>query len=70
VRSTAVSDGSLASVIVRRFTVAPSLPRPAHRPGAAATAARRHVVALGIPLILTFLTLIDIAVGKHTSKHE
>jgi hypothetical protein len=28
------------------------------------------VVALGIPLILTFLTLIDIAVGKHTSKHE
>lgn len=28
------------------------------------------VVALGIPLILTILTLVDIAVGKHTSKHE
>ena len=28
------------------------------------------VVALGIPLILAILTLIDIAVGKHTSKHD
>lgn len=28
------------------------------------------VVALGIPLVLTILTLIDIAVGKHTQKHE
>lgn len=28
------------------------------------------VVALGIPLILVILTLIDIAVGKHTSKHH
>jgi hypothetical protein len=28
------------------------------------------VVALGIPLVLTILTLVDIAVGKHTSKHE
>ena len=28
------------------------------------------MVALGIPLILTILTLVDIAVGKHTSKHE
>jgi hypothetical protein len=28
------------------------------------------VVALGIPLVLTLLTLVDIAVGKHTSKHE
>ena len=28
------------------------------------------VVALGIPLILTILTLVDIAVGKHTSKHD
>lgn len=26
------------------------------------------VVALGIPLILVVLTLIDIAVGKHTGK--
>jgi hypothetical protein len=28
------------------------------------------VVALGIPLILVILTLIDIAVGKHTGKHD
>ena len=28
------------------------------------------VVALGIPLILGLLTLIDIAVGKHTQKHH
>jgi hypothetical protein len=28
------------------------------------------VVALGIPLVLTILTLIDIAVGKHTQKHQ
>ena len=28
------------------------------------------VVALGIPLLLTVLTLIDIAVGKHTSRRE
>jgi len=28
------------------------------------------VVALGIPLILTILTLVDIAVGKHTSKRH
>jgi hypothetical protein len=28
------------------------------------------VVALGIPLILVALTLIDIAVGKHTGKHH
>ena len=28
------------------------------------------VVALGIPLILVILTLIDIAVGKHTQKHQ
>ena len=28
------------------------------------------VVALGIPLILVILTLIDIAVGKHTGKHH
>ena len=28
------------------------------------------VIALGIPLVLTILTLIDIAVGKHTQKHE
>jgi energy-converting hydrogenase Eha subunit A len=28
------------------------------------------VVALGIPLILVVLTLIDIAVGKHTGKHH
>jgi hypothetical protein len=28
------------------------------------------VVALGIPLILTFLTLIDIAVGKHSNKRH
>ena len=28
------------------------------------------VVALGIPLILVILTLVDIAVGKHTSKHD
>jgi hypothetical protein len=28
------------------------------------------VVALGIPLILALLTLIDIAVGKHTQKHH
>jgi hypothetical protein len=28
------------------------------------------VVALGIPLILAILTLIDIATGKHTQKHE
>jgi hypothetical protein len=27
-------------------------------------------IALGIPLILTILTLIDIAVGKHTSKRD
>ncbi len=28
------------------------------------------VVALGIPLILALLTLIDIAAGKHTQKHQ
>ncbi len=28
------------------------------------------VVALGIPVILVVLTLIDIAVGKHTGKHH
>ncbi len=28
------------------------------------------VVALGIPLILTVLTLIDIAVDKHSNKHH
>ena len=28
------------------------------------------VVALGIALVLAILTLVDIAVGKHTSKHE
>ncbi|HET6848881.1 MAG TPA: hypothetical protein VFH74_08480 [Gaiellales bacterium] len=28
------------------------------------------VIALGIPLVLTILTLIDIAVGKHTQKHH
>jgi hypothetical protein len=28
------------------------------------------VVALGIPLILVLLTLIDVAVGKHTQKHD
>jgi hypothetical protein len=28
------------------------------------------VVALGIPVILVLLTLIDIAVGKHTGKHH
>jgi hypothetical protein len=28
------------------------------------------VIALGIPLILALLTLIDIAVGKHTGKHD
>jgi hypothetical protein len=28
------------------------------------------VIALGIPLILALLTLIDIAVGKHTAKHD
>jgi hypothetical protein len=28
------------------------------------------VIALGIPAILVVLTLIDIAVGKHTSKHS
>lgn len=28
------------------------------------------IIALGIPLILTVLTLIDIAVGKHTQKHH
>ena len=28
------------------------------------------VVALGIPLVLTILTLIDIAVGKHTSRRQ
>jgi energy-converting hydrogenase Eha subunit A len=28
------------------------------------------VVALGIPVILVVLTLIDIAVGKHTGKHD
>jgi hypothetical protein len=27
------------------------------------------VVALGIPLVLTILTLIDIARGKHTERH-
>ncbi len=27
------------------------------------------VVALGIPLVLTILTLIDIARGKHTQQH-
>jgi energy-converting hydrogenase Eha subunit A len=28
------------------------------------------VIALGIPAILVLLTLIDIAVGKHTGKHD
>ena len=28
------------------------------------------VIALGIPLLLTILTLIDIAAGKHTSKRN
>ncbi len=28
------------------------------------------VVALGIPVFLVLLTLIDIAVGKHTGKHH
>ena len=28
------------------------------------------VIALGIPAILVVLTLIDIAVGKHTGKHS
>jgi hypothetical protein len=28
------------------------------------------VVALGIPLILALLSLIDVAVGKHTQKHQ
>ncbi len=28
------------------------------------------VVAFGIPLLLTILTLIDIAVGKHTTKQH
>ena len=28
------------------------------------------VIALGIPLMLTILTLIDIARGKHTEQHD
>ena len=28
------------------------------------------VIAFGIPLLLTVLTLIDIAVGKHTTKRH